>query len=180
MPIKIKLSSTDSTPPAPPQATIELKVTETLDGNLLIDDHEHMDILIVPAEKKILSLPKPHSDRDVFEYQKELMDSLFKGGVTAAAFPQGGLSFGVVETTYPDSPTINSLQAVLYQISEYFKNTARQEEISDEYDENIEDNFTDPPSDETTAYGEIPPHQDTPGANWVDPTYSFAGAGYLY
>ena len=180
MPIKIKLSSAATTPPAPPQASIGLKVSETLDGNLLIDDHEHMNILIVPAEKKILSLPKPYSDRDVYEYQKELMDSLFKGGVTAAAFPQGGLSFGVVETTYPDSPTVNSLQAVLYQISEYFKKTAGQDELSDEYDENIEDNFADPPDDETTPYGKIPPHQDDPGANWVDPTYAFAGYGYLY
>ena len=66
-------------------------------------------------------------------------------------------------------------------ISEYIKQTTHDELVADEYDENIEDNFTDPPPDETTEYGEIKPYQDTPGANAIgDPTYTFAGYGYYY
>ena len=120
-------------------------------------------------------------DKDVFEYQQDLMYCLFKGGVTGAMVPQGGAMFGVVETNYTDSTEVDSLQSVLYIIERFILKTRHQEEVFDDYDNNVEDNFVDPPEDETTAYGEIPPYQDTPAGNQTgDATYTFAGYGYYY
>jgi len=166
---------------APVQAQISLKMTKTLDGNLLIDDHKYMDILVMPESQRIVTLPKPYAEKDVYHYQQSLMYSLFKGGITNAMSPEGGPVFGMVETTYPAQGEVNTLEAVLYQINEFITQTAEDERISDEYDENVEDRFTDPTPEDSTAYGSIPPYQDTPGANAIgDPTYTFAGYGYLY
>jgi hypothetical protein len=180
MPLTIKIPSPPK-PKPPPQATVELQISQTLDGNLLIDDHEYIDILVMPEAKKIITLPKPYADKDVYSYQSDLMDSLFKGGVTDAGEPQGGSRFGVVETTYPDSKKVNPLQVVLLQIHEFIKKTAPSEAVAHAYDEYIEDHFTDPTSKDSTEYGEIPPWQDNPKAQQrVNVPYTFAGYGYLY
>jgi len=182
MPIKIKLGQEAGQEEAKPtQATISLKIKKTLDDNLLIDDHDYMDIVVVPKKRKIVTIPKPYAERDVYEYQKDFMYSLFKGGVLEVFSPEGGPRFGVLEATYPSEAEVDPLQAVLFQIHEFIRRSSSKNIVGDEYDENIEDNFTDPPDDKTTKYGEIPPYQDTPaGQEGGSAAYSFAGYGYLY
>lgn len=182
MPITIKIGDAVKEESKPVQASIALQVKKTLDGNLLINDHEYLDILISPKENKIVTMPKPNVEKDVYDYQKDLMYDLFKGGVTDAAAPRGGAVFGMVETAYPAEGDVDTLQAVLFRISEYLKRIQNSEQVAQEYDENIEDRFTDPNAQDSTKYGEIPPYQDTPEgrANSADPTYTFAGYGYYY
>ena len=181
MPITFKLQGPSSAVQNETQATINLKISQTLDGNLLINDHKYMDIVVVPMEGRIVTMPKPYAEKDVYDYQRDLMYYLFKNGVSNAMAPEGGPFIGMVETTYPLDSAVDPLQASLLMISEYITQTESEELTAQEYDENIEDNFTDPPDSETTAYGEIKPYQDTPGANAIgDPTYTFAGYGYLY
>ena len=95
MPIKIKIGS--AAKPAPPQATVELKISETLDGNILVSDHEKMNIVIMPKEGTIATYPKVYAGDGIYEYQRDLMDSLFRGGVVGPDSIQGGLKFGVLE-----------------------------------------------------------------------------------
>ena len=67
MPLKIKLGQDSSA--APPQATIALQATKTLDGNILINDHDKMDIIIVPSKSKVVTMPKPYAEDNVYDYQ---------------------------------------------------------------------------------------------------------------
>ena len=182
MPITIKIGDAATEEPRPIQASISLQITKTLDGNLIINDHKYLDIIIVPSESKIVTIPKPNVERDVFDYQRDLMYDLYKAGVTDAIAPRGGAVYGMVEAAYPSEGEVDNLQAILYGISQYLKRTADSEQTAEEYDENIEDRFTDPNAKDSTAYGEIPPFQDTPEgrANSADPTYTFAGYGYYY
>jgi len=182
MPITIKIGSPNEEEQKPIQASISLQIKKTLDGNLLILDHEYLDILIVPPQGKIVALPKPGVEKDVYDYQKELMNDLFRGGVTDAAAPKGGPVFGMVETTYPIEGDVDTLQAVLYRINTFLEQTSHAEKNAHEYDENIEDRFTDPTAEDSTKYGEIPPYQDTPAGRALqgDATYTFAGYGYYY
>ena len=71
---------------------------------------------------------------------------------------------------------------MLYRISEFLRNTANSEQFAEDYDQHIEDRFTDPNAKDSTRYGEIPPYQDTPEGSALqgDPTYTFAGYGYYY
>jgi hypothetical protein len=182
MPITIKIGDASTEEKKPIQASVSLQIKKTLDGNLLINDHQYLDIVINPKESKVITLPKPNVERDVYDYQKDLMYDLFKGGVINADAPRGGPIFGMVEATYPTEADVDPVQAVLYRISEYLKGVVDSEKTAEDYDENIEDRFTDPNAKDSTAYGEIPPYQDTPEgrADSADPTYTFAGYGYYY
>jgi hypothetical protein len=179
MPLKLTLPPTP-TKPRPTQESIGLKITKTLDGNLLIVDHQYLDILVLPTSNRVLCMPKSLVEKDVYDYQKALMSSLFKGGVTNARNPQAGIQFGVVETTYPAESDVDTLQAVLYQISEFIVRERAQNHPAEEYDQHIEDRFVDPTEDDSTAYGEVPPYQDTPAGQQDNVPSSYAGYGYYY
>ena len=62
------------------QATVRLKAHKTLDGNILIKDHDMMDIVVIPAESKIMTMPKFGLGDEVYYYQKFLLDSLARTG----------------------------------------------------------------------------------------------------
>ena len=75
MPIKIKIGASEPEK-KPIQASITLQITKTLSGNLLINDHKYIDIIVAPQEGKVVTMPKPHVERDVYDYQKDFMYSL--------------------------------------------------------------------------------------------------------
>ena len=179
MTIKIKIGKPEEEK-KPVQAQVRLEIKKSVDGNLLITDHEYIDIMVVPESRKIITMPKPFVEKDTYEYQKSLMYSLFKGGLLGPEAAQGGARFGVMEAVFPVSDSINPLQALLLQVEKYIRESAAHDFKAREYDENIEDNFTDPPADETTKWGEIPPYQDNPEAQQTNQNYTFAGYGYLY
>ena len=129
---------------------------------------------------KINKEPEPQAQRDTYEYQKDLMDFLFKRGILPPNEAQSGPRFGTIEATFPAAEDLNSLQALLFQIEKYIVSSNQEDFQARQYDQNIEDNFTDPPDSETTALGEIPPYQDNPEAQQVNSQYTFAGYGYLY
>jgi hypothetical protein len=179
MPLTIKLG--DAT--KPPQATVELQVRQTLDGNLLISDHEKMDIIIVPSENKIATMPKLYAGDNIYEYQRDFIDSLYRGGVISNETIQGGSRFGVLEAYYNgDNEKVDPVQVALLEIERYIKKSLGEEIKADEYDKNIEDRFTDPDEKDSTEYGEIKPEEEEPyrQSQVQDPNYSFVGYGYLY
>jgi len=177
MPIKITLGPL----PKPVQAKIPLKVSRTMDGNLIINDHDYMDIVVSPSEGKITTFPKPYAEKDVYEYQKDFLYFLFKAGITSASAARGGSTFGMIEVPYSKESSINPLQAVLFAISQYLKKTLADEDLAKDYDKHIEDRFTNPSDEDSTEAGEIQPYEDRASAYQVgDPTYTFAGYGYFY
>ena len=42
----------------PAQATMELNIRKTLGGNLMIMDHDDIDIVLLPEQNKIIAFPK--------------------------------------------------------------------------------------------------------------------------
>tara|TARA_R110000824_G_scaffold8391_5_gene38010 strand:+ start:3181 stop:3747 length:567 start_codon:yes stop_codon:yes gene_type:complete len=188
MPIKIKLGTApeDTAPtPLPPQATVELRVRKTLGGNFLIKDHQMMDIVIMPESGRIAAIPKPSiGDNDkIYHHQKDLMDALFKGGVVEYDTIQGGLSFGVLESFFKkDVEGVDAVQVVLLEVEKYIKATASDGLYAEEYDQHIEDRFTDPNSSDSTELGAIKPQQDEPYAQSYTPagSYTFSAYGYTY
>lgn len=175
MTIKIKINREPE-----PQAQVSLGIRKTVDGNILISNHNFIDIMIDPKKLKIVTLPKINTEKDTYDYQRELFNFLFKRGLIPPEEFQSGSRFGVMEATFSASDEVNPLQALLFQIEKYIRQSNESEIKAEEYDENIEDNFVDPPDSKTTAYGEIPPYQDNPEAQQVNAQYAFAGYGYLY
>ena len=181
MPIKIKIGSPA---PLPPQATISIKVKKTLDGNLIISDHSKLDIVVIPSEGRIMAMAKPYAGDNIYEYQRDLLDSLIAGGVVSLETVQGAPMFGVLEATFniPPEDDVDPVQVVLLEIERFVKESSALDARAEEYDQDIEDRFTDPNTEDSTELGEIKPEEEDPyrKARVQDPTYTFVGYGYLY
>ena len=179
MPLTIKLGDQAR----PPQATIELKITKSLDGSLIISDHQKMDIVVVPSASKIIAIPKPYAGDNIYEYQRDLMESLFQSGVVPYPTIQSSANFGVLEGTYTSETAqkdVEPLEAVLYSIYKFIKETQSEDLRSDMYDQHIEDRFTDPTDEDSTRLGDVKPEEDEPYAQQNYPGYTYSGYGYLY
>jgi hypothetical protein len=184
MPITIKFKNKDTKEEKlPVQATVALQVTETLDGNLLISDHDKIDIIIMPSEGKIVTMPKVGAGDNIYEYQRDFINSLYRGGVVNHESIQGGPQFGVLEASYNiENDKVDPVQVALLEVEKYLKMVAGEDAKSEEYDKNIEDRFTDPDEDLTTELGEITREEDEPyrQSQVQGSKYSFTGHGYLY
>ena len=184
MPIKIKIDSGSPTAPVEkkePQGSVSLQAHKTLDGNILINDHEKMDIIIVPSQKKVVTLPKPYVGENVYDYQRGLLDDLFREGTIVYDSIQGGSMFGTLEGVYPENDKIDPVQAILLGIEKYITRSAQSQMKAEEYDKDIEDRFTDPTDEDSTKWGSIKPQQDEPYQYDIDvPGYVYAGYGYMY
>ena len=42
----------------PVQATMALNVRKSLDGNIMIFDHEEIDVVVMPSKSKVVAFPK--------------------------------------------------------------------------------------------------------------------------
>jgi len=177
MPLKIKINKGAS---VLPQATVALQVTKTLDGNILINDHSKMDIVIVPSSKKIVTIPKPFADHNIYDYQRDLMDALFKGGVIKYDSIQGGSCYGMLEGILSDNDEVDSVQVALLEIERYLQKSAASSVTGEEYDAHIEDRFTDPTDEDSTEWGSVKPEQDEPNHSSPSSAYVYSGYGYLY
>ena len=183
MPLKIKINKPE--PPKPPQAKIELQIRKTLGGNLLIMDHDKMNIVVSPKANTVTAIPKMYSgdNSNIYSYQRDLMASLEEGGVISHNMIQGGLKFGVLEAMIePASEGISGVQVALLELEKFIKKSLGEEIKADQYDKNIEDRFTDPEESETTELGDVKPEEETPygRSRTYDIPYSFVGYGYLY
>jgi hypothetical protein len=179
MPLKITLG-TGADKELPTQATITLQAKKTLAGNILVNDHDKMSIVIVPSKMKIMTIPKPYAGEGIYDYQRDLMDSLFQGGVIEYDTIQGGNNFGVIEGTISNNDKVDPIQVALLEVEKFIQKASTAEMLATDYDQHIEDRFTDPTAEDSTAYGEIPPYQDTPEGAQDSLPYVYVGAGYYY
>ena len=84
MTIRVKLNSpTEELETAEQLATVpgvklKLDIRKTIDGNLIIADHPDIDIVIMPAKKKILALASKLNSGTVYGAQNRLFNFLAK------------------------------------------------------------------------------------------------------
>ena len=99
MTVKIKVADL----PPEPQVTIELNARKSLDGNIMIFDHEDVDIVLMPKEKKVISFAKDSMTDRVYGAQDRLYKFLRKRGVIDLASVQGGNIYGSMEAKLLES-----------------------------------------------------------------------------
>ena len=150
--IKIKIGG--------PQATVELNARKSLNGSLLIMDHQKIDIAVVPEDMKVVTFPKNDDTEDVYDYQNRLLELLADKGVIDRSTIQGGNIFRSLEGVVYESKEINSMQAAVYVISEFIENESQHERIADQYEKELEDMYTHPSDRNSTEYGEVPQYAE--------------------
>tara|TARA_Y100000310_G_C20257335_1_gene611978 strand:- start:25 stop:531 length:507 start_codon:yes stop_codon:yes gene_type:complete len=168
MPIQVRIG---------PEATVELNARRTLEGDLMIFDHDQIDIVVMTEKNKVVVFPKDNITEDVYPTQSRFFDLLVKRGVVNNQSVQGGNVFNSLEAEIPSSKFANPLQAVVYVISEFIDTENRIKKRAEEYEAEIEKFFLEPDDAHSTELGEVP--QD-PEKGSIRPGYYYTPLRYRY
>ena len=83
-----------------PQASLDLIVRKTADGNIMIMDHTDIDVIIMPLKNKVLTVAKEALTDDVYDSQNRLFKYLSKKGLLDLSSIRSGNIYGSLEAAY--------------------------------------------------------------------------------
>lgn len=138
--------------------TLELKARKSLDGNIMIFDHEEMDIVIMPTKSKIVTFAKNDYSETVYEAQNRLFEFLKRSGVIDYESIKGGSVYGSLEGLIPTSKNeeINPIDYTIYGIYKFLKEEKPYYDYIDDYEQMLDDYYTHPTDQDSTELGEVP------------------------
>ena len=138
--------------------TISLKARRTLDGNILIFDHEDIDIVVSTESKKCITFPKDQMSDKVYDAQDRMFKYLVKRGVVEVSSIKGGNVHGALEGSILESkiPGIDNIQAVLFSINEYLQKEKPFFKSSSDFEDERLDNMLRPSAEDSTELGDVP------------------------
>ena len=114
-------------------ASFKLKAKKTLDGNIIIFDHDDIDIILRPEQKKVVTFKKDNVNGDIaYGASDRMFKYLAKKGVISIDSVQGGSTLDSFEVTIP-----------------YF-------EYGEDYEDMMRDRLIEPDGEESTELGEVP------------------------
>jgi hypothetical protein len=143
-----------------PHAVVKLKARKTLEGNLLIMDHDLIDIVLLPESSKVIAFPKSQAAEDAYGTQARFFDFLADRGIINRDSVQGGNIFNSIEADILPSTDANALQAATYVISEFITEEAEVMKAADQYEKNLEKYFVEPTDQDSTELGEVPQYAE--------------------
>lgn len=137
---------------------IELKAKRTIDGNIMITDHEDIDIVLMTEKKKCVIFPKEAMSDKVYYAQDRMFKFLSKKGLINQGTVRGGNVFGSLEAEMLESkiPGIDYNQALLFSIHEYLTGERPYFKSAEEYDDERLDAMLRPAPEDSTELGDVP------------------------
>ena len=148
-----------------PPIQIEMNARRTLDGNILIMDHESIDIVLMPDKNKFLAFPKDIIHEDVYGAQDRLGKFLSRKGIIDPNSIKSGNVYGSMEFAILESkiPGIDNVQACMYSLYRYMQEEKPYYEISSKYKEDTLNHDINPEDEYSTELGDVP-HGDNKGS----------------
>ena len=162
MALKVKIGSavdngvSDSELAGMPNIKLRLDVRKTLDGNLIVADHPDVDIIIMPKEKKVLSLAKELDSSAVYGAANRLFDYLQGRGVVEPSSIQGGNIYASIQGTIPDAEDLPTIKIALINVAKWLDLEEPSMSRIDSYEKGIENHYTRPSRIYSTELGEVP------------------------
>jgi hypothetical protein len=149
---------------------IALEARKTLDGNIMIMDHLHVDIIIDPKQRTIITYPKENLNEDAYETQNAFFSRLSTDGVILRDSIQAGNVFGSMQAVYPESANeeTNPLHVVLLSTKNFMKEEMEYMQMEKAYDDELEEEYLDPTPEDSTELGEVP---EEPKKGSITPYY---------
>ena len=148
MAIKLTIKINDK-----PIEKILLKARKTIDGNIIIPDHPDINIMIMPAKSRVVSLPKEELDDELYDSQKRLFDYLTLQGVVDHTTVQDGNIFMSREAKIPDvTGDGDKIQYCLYAISNFIDKELPFYKNMDDFEKEMDNQLLEPEVDEYTDF----------------------------
>jgi hypothetical protein len=158
--MSVKIIVKDPSNEPKPQAKVRLNIRKTLDGNIIIQDHPYIDIIISPSKNKILALSSVAMDDKVYYIQNKFFDFLYKRGVIDPSTIQAGNIYASMEAAIPQTQeNVDPIEVIIYSTA-VFMDTERP---SFEYEKKLrmdqDEYITEPSEEDSTELGEVPQKQ---------------------
>jgi len=152
-------------PEKPIHATQNLKLRKMLDGTLVVQDHEEIDIAINPLKNKIIALAKDEMGDHIYAAQSRLFDFLAKKGVIEPSSIQGGNIYSTLEATMltPENQNIDLAQIAVFSVGKFIEEERPYYRRDKKLEDELQDRLLSPEGDGATELGDVP-HQQKKGA----------------
>jgi len=137
---------------------VKLQAKRTLEGNIIIMDHEDIDIVLIPEKKKCIAFPKEHMSDKVYASQDRMYKFLAKKGVLSHSSVRGGNVFGAMEAEIFESniPGVDPIQAFLYALNEHLEIERPYFKSFSDYEDDRLDSLLTPSDEDSTELGDVP------------------------
>tara|TARA_R100001015_G_C4610004_1_gene165333 strand:- start:224 stop:778 length:555 start_codon:yes stop_codon:yes gene_type:complete len=137
---------------------IKLKARRTLNGNIMIFDHEDIDIVLSTENNKCTVFPKEQMSDKAYDAQDRMLNYLVKRGIIDRSSIRGGNVYGSLEAMVLESkiPGVDQLQAALFSISEYISNEKPFFRNSSDIEDERLDSLLNPGPEDSTELGDVP------------------------
>jgi len=144
---------------------IQLKAKRSLDGNIMIFDHEDIDIILMLEKNKCLAFPKENMNDKVYYAQDKMFKFLSKKGVIDPSSIRGGNIYGSMEASILKSklPKVDPIQATLYSLYEFMQEEKPYFMRSSKLDLDQLGRYLRPDDEHSTDLGDVP-HGDAKGS----------------
>lgn len=163
-----------------PDRIIKLVARKTVDGNVMIMDHEMIDIVIMPKEGKIITFTKTTKSDLAYETQDRLFDFLHRRGFIDPSSVRAGNVYGSIEGIYPtESDYTDTFNAGLSLISEFIEEEKSFLDVSQFIDDMDKERILDPEAEDSTELGEVP-HEARKGSRGALDYYPAYYYGHMY
>ena len=157
-------------PPAPPpkpklQKKISLNARKSVDGNLMIFDHDDLDIVIMPAKNKVVAFPKDGITDSIYPAQDRLFYHLVKKGIVESNSVHGGNVYGSMEGSIVASydNTVDPIEMAVFLVGQFVKEETPYYSLFKKQEKELHQDLTNPDDEDSTELGEVP-HQEKKGS----------------
>tara|TARA_R110002020_G_scaffold82099_2_gene203303 strand:+ start:4523 stop:5098 length:576 start_codon:yes stop_codon:yes gene_type:complete len=145
-------------------ATFKLKAKKTLDGNIIIFDHDDIDIILRPEQKKIVTFKKDDVNGDVaYGAADRMFKYLASRGVINIATVQGGETLDSFQVTIPETNLEVPIKLIMLSIAKWIEKERPYFEYGEDYEDMMRDRLIEPDDEEATELGEVP-HDKSKGS----------------
>ena len=146
------------------EETIQLMARQTLGGDIMIYDHNDIDIVIIPNKKKILTFAKEYYGDHVYEAQNRFFKFLTKRGIVDYDSVRGGNIFSSMEAKIQESKIYNEVQHTLLAVSRFLEKEKPLMDFERAFGEQEEARLNAPPPGEYTEFDPEKYHSDKKGS----------------
>lgn len=135
---------------------LNMNARKNLNGDIMIFDHNNIDIVILPEKKKIVAFAKDLVSDEVYGAQNRLFDHLRKKGIVDVASIRGGNIYGSLEAMLFENEELDAFKLAILNISSFIDEERINFDFTDAYSDMDTDRLVHPDSKDSTELGEVP------------------------
>lgn len=131
---------------------------KSLGGDVIISDHDLIDIVVSKSKSKVSTFPKKSVDDESYHTQTKLLESLAKKGVMERSSIRYGSVHSSLEgfITKSELDGVSSFQVTLLEVFNFLQEEEPNIKSRASYKDSLQNFFLDPSDEETTELGEVP------------------------